>query len=74
MKIQAECLSIYVLFCFIVINTTSAQSPYGFRGPDCNGFYYEIVLLKTWPQDGPELLLVTMDIGKWYFYPINVML
>jgi hypothetical protein len=74
MKTQAECLCIYVPFCFIVINTTSAQSPHGWRRPNRDGIYPETGLLTTWPLDGSELLLETMDIGKGYFCPINVVL
>jgi len=56
------------------MKSTSAQSPYGFRGTDRNGFYNETGLLKSWPSEGPELLWKTMDAGKGYFCPINVML
>ena len=66
--------SIYVLFCFVAINSTLAQSPYGFRGPERNGFYNETGLLKKWPQEGPKLLWETMDVGQVNFCPINVML
>ena len=73
MKTNIKCLGIFVLF-LAVINTTSAQTPHGWRGPDHNGLYYETGLLKTWPTEGPELLWETMDIGKRNFCPINVML
>lgn len=71
---QFNRISIYVLFCFTVINSTSAQSPHGWRGPNRDGIYPETGLLKTWHREGPELLWETMDAGKEYFCPINVML
>jgi len=49
---------------------TGAQSPYGFRGPDRDGVYYESGLLKTWPSEGPELIWETMDAGKGYSSPV----
>lgn len=52
--------------------SVSAQSPYGWRGPERNGIYPETGLLKTWSADGPELLWETMDAGKGYSSPVVV--
>lgn len=49
-----------------------AQTPYGWRGPTRNGIYPETGLLKTWPQEGPELLWETSDAGKGYSSPVIV--
>ncbi|MDR0349380.1 MAG: PQQ-like beta-propeller repeat protein [Tannerella sp.] len=48
----------------------TAQSPYGFRGPERNGHYKESGLLKSWPANGPQLLWETMDAGKGYSSPV----
>lgn len=58
-----------LLFLFISISAT-AQSPYGFRGPERDGNYNESGLLKSWPADGPQLLWETMDAGKGYSSPV----
>lgn len=47
-----------------------AQSPYGFRGPERNGLYYESGLMKIWPEGGPQLLWETLDAGKGYSSPV----
>ncbi len=62
----------YLILLFSLVTTihSTAQSPYGFRGPDRNGHYYETGLLKQWPSDGPELIWETMDAGKGYSSPV----
>ena len=47
-----------------------AQSTIGWRGPNRDGIYPEKGLLKTWPQDGPELLWAITDAGKGYSSPV----
>ena len=38
-------------------------TPYGWRGPEHNGYYPEKGLLKEWPADGPQLVsLDDLDI------------
>ena len=41
--------------CLASVSMT-AQSPYGWRGPERDGVYFENGLLKEWPSEGPELL------------------
>ena len=53
-----------VAFACILCGTASAQTPYGWRGPERNGVYPESGLLKEWPAEGPQLLWETMDAGK----------
>ncbi|MDD6081173.1 MAG: PQQ-binding-like beta-propeller repeat protein [bacterium] len=61
-----------VAFACILCGTASAQTPYGWRGPERNGVYPESGLLKEWPAEGPQLLWETMDAGKGYSSPVIV--
>ena len=63
-----------MLSVIVLAATTSlyAQSLHGFRGPARNGFYPETGLLKTWPEEGPQLLWVTEDVGKGFSSPVIV--
>lgn len=38
--------------CLASVSMT-AQSPYGWRGPERDGVYFENGLLKEWPSEGP---------------------
>ena len=58
------------LLLFAEISTDAAQSPYGFRGPDRSGLYYETNLLEHWPEEGPALLWEINDAGKGYSSPV----
>ena len=49
-----------------------AQSPYGWRGENRDGIYKESGLLKSWPEEGPQQLWETLDLGKGYSSPIIV--
>jgi outer membrane protein assembly factor BamB len=40
------------------------------RGENRDGKYQEIDLLKTWPEEGPELLWLNEDLGAGYGSPI----
>ena len=57
--------------CFAWVGAT-AQTPYGWRGPERSGTYPETGLLKEWPAGGPKLLWETMDAGKGYSSPVIV--
>ena len=61
-----------VAFACILCGTASAQTPYGWRGPERNGVYPESGLLKEWPAEGLQLLWETMDAGKGYSSPVIV--
>ena len=47
-------------------------TPYGWRGPEHNGYYPDKGLLKTWPAEGHELVFETEDAGKGYSSPVVV--
>ncbi|MBT6766848.1 MAG: PQQ-binding-like beta-propeller repeat protein [Prolixibacteraceae bacterium] len=42
------------------------------RGPDRDGHFSETGLLKSWPEEGPELLFEVEKIGKGWSSPILV--
>ena len=69
MKTQLKTLILFMAAC-TVGGMISAQTPYGWRGPERNGVYPETGLLTNWPDDGPELLWETMDAGKGYSSPV----
>lgn len=64
--------SLGVALACMTATSVSAQSPYGWRGPERNGIYPETGLLKEWPVEGPQLLWETMDVGKGYSSPVVV--
>lgn len=72
MKTRFRQICFFLISIFFIVEIASAQSPYGWRGPDRNGVYYESGLLKNWPVGGPELLWETMDAGKGYSSPVIV--
>ena len=47
-------------------------TPYGWRGPEHNGYYPDKGLLNEWPEAGPELVFETSDAGKGYSSPLVV--
>ena len=47
-------------------------TPYGWRGPEHNGYYPDQGLLNEWPAEGPELVFETSDAGKGYSSPLVV--
>ena len=63
------CLLIAACFC---AHYAVAQSPYGWRGKNRDGIYHETGLLKSWPENGPQQLWETLDLGKGYSSPLIV--
>lgn len=49
-----------------ILCQVNAQSTAQWRGPERDGIYPETGLLKAWPEEGPELLFSTSDLGKGY--------
>lgn len=41
-----------VCMAFVATGVLYAQSPYGWRGPERDGVYFENGLLKEWPSEG----------------------
>lgn len=69
-RMKAGCL-VAGMLCLCAVEG-HAQSPYGWRGPDRDGVYYESGLLKSWPTGGPQQLWETLDAGKGYSSPVIV--
>ncbi len=59
-----------LLFFTAFSNQTNAQEQPGWRGPNRDGHFPEKNLLKSWPEEGPELVLEVENIGKGYSSPI----
>lgn len=61
-------LLIILLFLVSVIYAGAQQST-RWRGPDGNGMYHETGLLKSWPQNGPEILWTYDGLGEGFSSP-----
>lgn len=48
------------------------MTPYGWRGPEHNGYYPDKGLLNQWPEAGPQMVFETEDAGKGYSSPLVV--
>ena len=62
-------LQIFLLIFFIAGNLF-AQDLVEWRGPNRTGIYPDQNLLKSWPENGPSLLLELNDIGNGYSSPV----
>ena len=61
-----------IAFACLLCGTATAQSPYGWRGPERDGIFPVKGLLKQWPAEGPKLLWSTEDAGKGHTSPVFV--
>jgi len=62
-----------VLLGTVVCTGALAQvTPYGWRGPEHNGYYPDKGLLNQWPEAGPQMVFETEDAGKGYSTPLVV--
>ena len=59
----------FLILLFFLIQPVYAQETQ-WRGPDRNGHFPDTGLMKTWPADGPEMLLKVEDIGMGYSTPV----
>jgi outer membrane protein assembly factor BamB len=57
-------------FAIIIFVLTSNAQLVQWRGPNRDGHFTEIGLLKEWPKDGPQLLLEVEKIGSGWSSPI----
>ncbi|MDP3434538.1 MAG: PQQ-like beta-propeller repeat protein [Bacteroidota bacterium] len=62
-------LQIFLLI-FFLIGNLFAQDLVEWRGPNRSGIYADQNLLKSWPENGPTLLLELNDIGNGYSSPV----
>lgn len=56
----------------LLINTSivSSQISAQWRGPERDGKYPDTGLLKSWPEQGPKLLMSLTGVGKGYSQPV----
>lgn len=63
-----------ILICFfltfIISGNLFSQDLVEWRGPNRTGIYPDQNLLKSWPENGPQLLLELKDIGNGYSSPV----
>jgi outer membrane protein assembly factor BamB len=66
-------ITVVCVFCVLMNALTTYAQPFqGWRGVNRDGIYNETGLLKTWSENGPQLLWVTHDAGKGYSSPVVV--
>jgi outer membrane protein assembly factor BamB len=70
MKKISLILNIALLGTLGTLGTLHAQTIYQWRGPDRSGIYAETGLLKSWPQNGPELFWFTEELGNGFAAPV----
>jgi outer membrane protein assembly factor BamB len=58
------------LLIFFLTGSLFAQDLVEWRGPNRSGIYADQNLLKSWPENGPTLLLELNDIGNGYSSPV----
>lgn len=63
----------FVLLGTVVCTGALAQvTPYGWRGPEHNGYYPDKGLLNQWAEAGPQMVFETEDAGKGFSSPLVV--
>jgi outer membrane protein assembly factor BamB len=63
-------LFIFILVLILYSGNTFSQDVVEWRGPNRSGIYPDRNLLKSWPKNGPELLLELNNIGNGYSSPL----
>jgi len=57
---------LFTLIAFFLLTNLIAQEAQQWRGPNRDGIYPETGLIKTWPEEGPELLWHFDELGDGY--------
>ncbi len=55
---------------FLFYQSTLAQDVFQWRGPNRDGIYQDSGLLSQWPENGPELIWFTEELGEGYAAPV----
>jgi outer membrane protein assembly factor BamB len=65
-------LALYFFTAFVLLLTgrSYSQEILQWRGADRDGVYHETGLLKSWPENGPELLWESDAVGNGYSSPV----
>lgn len=61
---------VFTLFVLITACTQQNKTISQWRGDHRDGIYQEENLLKSWPEEGPELLWLTEEVGNGYSSPV----
>ncbi len=61
---------ILFLITFLFYQSTIAQDVFQWRGPNRDGIYQDSGLLSQWPENGPELIWFTDELGEGYAAPV----
>lgn len=56
----------FIALALLFSGTLFSQDLVEWRGPQRSGIYSEINLLKSWPAEGPQLMLELADVGVGY--------
>lgn len=66
------CFRTFIAFVLLLVtscqgkNDIENEEPTRWRGPNGNGIYSEVDLLKEWPADGPEILWTFDSLGQGF--------
>ena len=60
--------SLVMILCWVF--SVEAQTVYQWRGPARDGIYNESGLLSQWPEEGPQLLWFSENLGPGYAAPV----
>ena len=63
-------VAILFIIAVLITSTISAQEIYQWRNDNRSGIYQETNLLKSWPENGPELLWEFDELGNGYGSPV----
>jgi len=58
----------FILLSFVFVSSAQLVQ---WRGPNRDGQFPETNLLKSWPENGPELILKVEKIGKGWSSPFS---
>ena len=59
-----------LIFGILAISTAKSQEPTTWRGPGSTGIYPETGLLKSWPDNGPEIVWHFDELGEGFSSPV----
>jgi len=52
--------------CLFALGAELVAQDVQWRGPNRDGIYPDTMLLKEWPEEGPEVLFATKGIGRGF--------
>jgi outer membrane protein assembly factor BamB len=65
-------VSLTLFLLLSIVFSTTAQIHNNWRGPDRDGHYPDQNLLKSWPEQGPDMLWAYEDLGKGFSSAVPV--